>query len=65
MHPRHPRSENCLQITKTDKSIQAATPKKELSERVHPCDECGYVPVRDVAAAQVVMQRGVVAVGHN
>ncbi|WP_370583844.1 zinc ribbon domain-containing protein [Oxynema sp. CENA135] len=43
----------------------AHTGKKELSERVHYCDECGYVTDRDVAAAQVVMQRGLVAVGQT
>ncbi len=43
----------------------AHTGKKELSERVHKCGECGYVTDRDVAAAQVVVQRGLVAVGHT
>ncbi|WP_223257428.1 RNA-guided endonuclease InsQ/TnpB family protein [Phormidesmis priestleyi] len=43
----------------------AHTGKKELSQRVHECDECGYITDRDVAAAQVVMQRGLVAVGHT
>jgi putative transposase len=38
----------------------AHTGKKELGERVHRCDECGYTTDRDVAAAQVVMQRGLV-----
>ncbi|WP_370583740.1 RNA-guided endonuclease InsQ/TnpB family protein [Oxynema sp. CENA135] len=38
----------------------AHTGKKELGERVHHCDERGYVTDRDVAAAQVVMQRGLV-----
>jgi putative transposase len=32
--------------------------KKELNERVHHCDECGFTTDRDIAAAQVVMQRG-------
>ena len=41
------------------------TGKKELSERVHECSECGYKTDRDVAAAQVVKQRGDTAVGHN
>ncbi len=43
----------------------AQTGKKELSQRVHECGECGYVTDRDVAAAQVVMQRGLVAVGQT
>ncbi len=29
--------------------------KKELSERVHNCSECGYTTDRDVAAAQVML----------
>jgi putative transposase len=43
---------------------QTHTGKKELSERVHQCRECGYETNRDVAAAQVVLQRGYTAVGH-
>ena len=43
----------------------AHTGKKELSERVHECGECGYVTDRDVAAAQVVMQRGLITVGQT
>ncbi|MDJ0689499.1 MAG: zinc ribbon domain-containing protein [Xenococcaceae cyanobacterium MO_188.B32] len=41
--------------------------EKELSERVHSCPECGYITDRDVAAAQIVGQRGIkaVAVGHT
>ncbi len=38
---------------------QTITGKKELSERIHSCPECGYTTDRDVAAAQVVAQRGV------
>lgn len=46
---------------------QTLTGKKLLSERVHSCFECGYTTDRDVAAAQVIMQRGVnsVAVGRT
>lgn len=43
---------------------QTHTGKKDLSERIHKCFECGYETNRDVAAAQVVMQRGYTAVGH-
>jgi putative transposase len=43
---------------------QTHTGKKLLSERVHKCPECGYETNRDVAAAQVVLQRGYTAVGH-
>ena len=41
------------------------TGKKTLAERVHKCDTCGYFNDRDVAAALVVMQRGLTAVGHT
>lgn len=41
------------------------TGKKTLAERIHKCQECGYRTDRDVAAAQVVAQRGCVAVGHT
>ena len=34
------------------------TGKKELSEREHNCSECGYSTTRDIAAAQVIKQRG-------
>lgn len=46
---------------------QTLTGKKLLSERVHSCSECGYTTDRDVAAAQIVMQRGIkaVAVGRT
>ena len=39
------------------------TGKKDLSVRTHQCSECGYVCDRDVAAAQVVRNRGLAAVG--
>ena len=39
------------------------TGKKELSERTHACSNCGYTTDRDVAAAQVVLIRGLAAVG--
>lgn len=41
------------------------TGKKELSERIHVCQHCGYSTDRDVAAAQVVLIRGCAAVGHT
>lgn len=41
------------------------TGKKELDERVHHCNECGYIADRDVAAAMVVEQRGLAAVGQT
>lgn len=47
--------------SQTCPECQSHTGKKELSLRVHHCDECGYITDRDVAAAQVVEQRGVAA----
>ncbi|HEY9691656.1 MAG TPA: transposase [Oculatellaceae cyanobacterium] len=41
------------------------TGKKSLSERVHKCPECRYQTHRDVAAAQVIKNRGVFAVGQS
>jgi putative transposase len=41
------------------------TGQKELSERTHSCSSCGYTTDRDVAAAQVVLLRGLAAVGHT
>jgi putative transposase len=41
------------------------TGKKELQDRVHACPECGYTTHRDVAAAQVIRNRGISAVGRT
>ncbi len=41
------------------------TGKKELDERVHSCEYCGYTTDRDVAASQIVLLRGLAAVGHT
>jgi putative transposase len=44
------------------------TGKKELDERIHSCPVCFYTASRDVAAAQVVRNRGlelVSGLGHN
>ena len=46
-------------------SCGVACGKKELSERTHVCSDCGYTTDRDVAAAQVVLIRGLAAVGHT
>jgi putative transposase len=43
----------------------AETGKKDLSERVHVWAYCGYQTDRDVAAAQVVLQREDAAVGQR
>ncbi len=40
------------------------TGKKELSIRIHECPECGYTTHRDVAAAQVIRNRGLSGVGR-
>ncbi len=42
----------------------AHTGKKDLKQRVHACPECGYTVHRDVAAAQIVRNRGVSGVGR-
>ena len=42
----------------------AHTGKKELSVRIHSCPECGYTVHRDVAAAQIVRNRGISGVGR-
>ncbi|PPT06247.1 Transposase [Geitlerinema sp. FC II] len=39
--------------------------RKELSQRVHSCSSCGYTTDRDVAAAQVVKERGLSTVGQT
>ena len=46
-------------------NCQHETGKKTLAQRVHKCDNCGYTTHRDVAAAQVVLIRGLAAVGHT
>jgi len=40
------------------------TGKKELSDRIHACPECGYTVQRDIAAAQIVRNRGISGVGR-
>ncbi len=39
-------------------SCDTHTGKKELSDRIHSCLECGYTTHRDVASAQVIRNRG-------
>jgi putative transposase len=46
-------------------SCGTETGKKELSVRTHVCSNCGYITDRDIAAAQVVLLRGLAAVGHT
>ena len=38
---------------------------KDLSLRVHDCPECGYLTNRDVASSQLVLKRGLAAVGQT
>ena len=38
---------------------------KDLSDRIHECPECSYKTSRDVASAQVVLKRGIAALGHR
>src|SRR5919202_5517679 len=40
------------------------TGQKKLSDRIHSCPECGYTTHRDVAAAQIVRNRGLSGVGR-
>nr|WP_100227058.1 zinc ribbon domain-containing protein [Spirulina subsalsa] len=44
-------------------SCGVVTGKKDLSQRVHECSHCGLVTDRDVAAAMVVEQRELAALG--
>lgn len=53
---------NCNGTSQTCPKCHTHTPK-DLSVRVHQCQSCGYKTDRDVAAAQVVMQRGLTAAG--
>ncbi|MGH7998592.1 MAG: RNA-guided endonuclease InsQ/TnpB family protein [Brasilonema sp.] len=41
------------------------TGKKELKDRIHSCPTCGYTTHRDVAAAQVIRNRGINALGRS
>lgn len=43
----------------------AHTGKKELSDRIHSCPECGFTTHRDVAAAQIIRNRGINALGRS
>jgi putative transposase len=45
-------------------NCNAHTGKKSLDNRVHSCQECGYTTHRDVAAAQVIRNRGLSAEGR-
>jgi putative transposase len=50
--------------SQTCPSCGTLTGKKTLNNRVHFCTNCGYETHRDVAAAQVIRNRGILAVGQ-
>ncbi|BAU14116.1 putative transposaseS891/IS1136/IS1341 family protein [Leptolyngbya sp. NIES-3755] len=41
------------------------TGKKDLNDRLHVCHNCGYTTHRDVAAAQVIRNRGISGLGRS
>ena len=51
--------------SQTCPKCQTVTGKKDLSERFHKCSECGFETDRDIAAAIVIEQRGLAAVGYT
>ena len=56
---------NAKKTSQTCPRCLTETGKKQLCERAHSCSNCGYTTDRDVAAAQVVLIRGLPAVGHT
>ena len=60
-------------FSKVDKNLTSQTcpncgthtGKKTLDIRVHSCNSCGYITSRDIAAAEVVKNRGITALGHS
>ncbi|PMB10685.1 transposase [Fischerella thermalis CCMEE 5273] len=46
-------------------NCDAYTGKKTLDVRIHSCPECGYTKNRDVAASEVIRNRGLNAVGQT
>jgi putative transposase len=54
---------DCNLTSQTCPNCGVVTGKKELSQRVHQCFNCGLITDRDVAAAMVVEQRGLAALG--
>ncbi|WP_017318284.1 RNA-guided endonuclease InsQ/TnpB family protein [Mastigocladopsis repens] len=51
--------------SQTCPNCDALIGKKTLYVRIHHCPECGYTTNRDVAASQVIRNRGVNAVGQT
>lgn len=64
------RSKFYLKVNKDGTSQECSncgnhTGKKQLSERAHSCQSCGYTAPRDVVSAEVIRNRGLMAVGHT
>jgi putative transposase len=64
------RSKFYLKVNKNGTSQECSncgnhTGKKQLSERIHNCQYCGYIAPRDVVSAEVIKNRGLIAVGHT
>jgi len=63
------RSKMYLKVNKDGTSQECSncgnhTGKKQLSERIHNCQYCGYTAPRDVVSAEVIKNRGLIAVGQ-
>jgi putative transposase len=54
---------NANGTSQTCPMCQEETGKKDLSQRIHSCQFCGYETHRDHAAAEVVRQRGLELIG--
>jgi len=39
--------------------------RKDLSARIHSCPDCGSTKPRDIASSQVIVKRGLIAVGQT
>lgn len=64
------RSKFYLKVNKNGTSQECSncgnhTGKKYLSERIHNCQYCGYIAPRDIVSAEVIRNRGLVAVGQT
>ncbi len=64
------RSKFYLKVNKDGTSQECSncgshTGKKHLGERTHKCQYCGYTAPRDVVSAEVIRNRGLIAVGHT
>ncbi|AFZ47390.1 transposase IS891/IS1136/IS1341 family [Cyanobacterium stanieri PCC 7202] len=64
------RSKFYLKVDKNGTSQECSncgthTGKKHLNQRVHSCQYCGYTAPRDVVSAEVIRNRGLIAVGHT